>query len=69
MYFDSPWQACCGWVNQDDDPLYLAINNIDKTQIKAVSPYKNGRCEHFNTTISNEFYPIIFGKNSGEMDD
>ena len=42
--------------------LYLAINDIDHTKTKAMSPQTNGICERFHKTILNEFYQVTFRK-------
>ena len=42
--------------------LYLAINDIDHTKTKAMSPQPNGICERFHKTILNEFYQVTFRK-------
>jgi len=52
----------CGRVDQHDYQLYLAINDIDHTKTKAMSPQTNGICERFHRTILNEFYQITFRK-------
>lgn len=52
----------CGKVEQHDYQLYLAINDIDHTKTKAMSPQTNGICERFHKTILNEFYMITFRK-------
>jgi len=52
----------CGRVDQHDYQLYLAINNIDHTKTKAMSPQTNGICERFHKTILNEFYQVTFRK-------
>lgn len=52
----------CGRVEQHDYQLYLAINNIDHTKTKAMSPQTNGICERFHKTILNEFYQVTFRK-------
>jgi transposase InsO family protein len=52
----------CGRVDQHDYQLYLAINAIDHTKTKAMSPQTNGICERFHKTILNEFYQIAFRK-------
>ena len=52
----------CGRVDQYDYQLYLAINDIDHTKTKAMSPQTNGICERFHKTILNEFYQITFRK-------
>ena len=41
----------CGRVEQHDYQLYLAINDIDHTKTKAMSPQTNGICERFHKTI------------------
>ena len=41
---------------------YLAINDIDHTKTKAMSPQTNGICERFHKTILNEFYQVTFRK-------
>lgn len=52
----------CGRVESHDYQLYLAINNIDHTKTKAMSPQTNGICERFHKTILNEFYQVTFRK-------
>ena len=52
----------CGRVEHHDYQLYLAINNIDHTKTKAMSPQTNGICERFHKTILNEFYQVTFRK-------
>lgn len=52
----------CGRVDQHDYQLYLAINNVDHTKTKAMSPQTNGICERFHKTILQEFYQITFRK-------
>lgn len=52
----------CGRVEQHDYQLYLAINNIDHTKTKAMSPQTNGICERFHKSILNEFYQVTFRK-------
>lgn len=52
----------CGKVEQHDYQLYLAINDIDHTKTKAMSPQTNGICERFHRTILQEFYQITFRK-------
>ncbi|MDG2348703.1 MAG: IS481 family transposase [Gammaproteobacteria bacterium] len=52
----------CGRVEQHDYQLYLAINDIDHTKTKAMSPQTNGICERFHKTILNEFFQITFRK-------
>ena len=52
----------CGRVDHHDYQLYLAINDIDHTKTKAMSPQTNGICERFHKTILNEFYQVTFRK-------
>ena len=52
----------CGRVEQHDDELYLAVNDIDHTKTKARSPQTNGICERFHKTILQEFYQVTFRK-------
>ena len=52
----------CGRVEQHDYQLYLAINDIDHTKTKAMSPQTNGICERFHKTILQEFYQPTFRK-------
>ena len=53
----------CDKVEQHDYQLYLAINDIEHTKTKAMSPQTNGICERFHKTILNEFYQVTFRKN------
>lgn len=60
----------CGRVEHHDYQLYLAINNIDHTKTKAMSPQTNGICERFHKTILNEFYQVTFRKKLyGDIDE
>lgn len=52
----------CGKVELHDYQLYLAINDIEHTKTKAMSPQTNGICERFHKTILNEFYQVTFRK-------
>jgi hypothetical protein len=52
----------CGSREHHEYELYLAIEDIDHTKIKAKSPQTNGICERFNRTVQNEFYAIAFRK-------
>ncbi|MCD8102207.1 MAG: IS481 family transposase [Alistipes sp.] len=52
----------CGSREHHEYQLYLAIEDIDHTKIKAKSPQTNGICERFNRTVKNEFYEIAFRK-------
>jgi transposase InsO family protein len=64
----------CGKVEQHDYQLYLAINNIDHTRTKAMSPQTSGiypqhKCERFHKTILQEFYQVTFRKKHyGDLD-
>ena len=52
----------CGKIENHEYQLYLAIEDIDHTKIKARSPQTNGICERFHKTVLNEFYMIAFRK-------
>ncbi len=52
----------CGEVEQNNYRLHLAINDIDHTKTKVMSPQTNGICERFHKTIQNEFYQMTFRK-------
>ena len=52
----------CGKVEQHDYQLYMAINDIDHSKTKAMSPQTNGICERFHKTILQEFYQVTFRK-------
>ena len=52
----------CGKQDKHDYQLYLAINDIDHTKTKAMSPQTNGICERFHKTILQEFYQTMFRK-------
>lgn len=52
----------CGAVERHDYQLYLAVNDIDHTKTKTMSPQTNGICERFHKTILQEFYQITFRK-------
>ncbi|WP_291972963.1 integrase core domain-containing protein, partial [Candidatus Symbiopectobacterium sp.] len=47
-----------------DYQLYLAINDIEHTKTKAMSPQTNGICERFHKTILQDFYHVTFRKKS-----
>nr|WP_254846976.1 integrase core domain-containing protein [Leptospira alexanderi] len=42
--------------------LFLALEDIDHSKIKARHPQSNGICERFHRTIQDEFYTIAFRK-------
>lgn len=52
----------CGKAEQHDYQLYLAMNDIEHTKTKAMSPQTNGICERFHKTILQEFYQVVFRK-------
>lgn len=59
----------CGKVELHDYQLYLAINDIEHTKTKAMSPQTNGIGERFRKTILNEFYQVTFRKKLyGDLD-
>ena len=52
----------CGNRENHEYELYLAVEDIDHSKIKAKRPQTNGICERFNRTVQNEFYAIAFRK-------
>ena len=52
----------CGAREHHEYQLYLSIEDIDHTKIKAKSPQTNGICEPFHRTMQDEFYSIAFRK-------
>jgi hypothetical protein len=52
----------CGNREHHEYQLYLAIEDVDHTKTKAMSPQTNGICERFHRTIKDEFYAIAFRK-------
>lgn len=52
----------CGAREHHEYQLYLAIEDIDHSKIKARHPQSNGICERFHRTIQNEFYHVAFRK-------
>jgi transposase InsO family protein len=52
----------CGKPEHHEYQLYLAVEDIDHTKIKARHPQTNGICERFNKTLKEEFYEIAFRK-------
>lgn len=65
---DRGTEYCCK-VEQHDYQLYLAINDIEHSKTKAMSPQTNGICERFHKTILNEFYQVMFRKKLyGDLD-
>ena len=51
-----------GKVENHDDELYLAINDIEHAKTKIKHPKINGICERFHKTILQEFYQVTFRK-------
>ncbi len=56
----TPYHAAQKAITKDQHAL--AINDIDHTRTKAMSPQTNGICERFHKTILNEFYQVTFRK-------
>jgi transposase InsO family protein len=52
----------CGKAESHDYQLYLALNDIEHTKTKAMSPQTNGICERFHKTILQEFYQVTLRK-------
>ena len=52
----------CGAREHHEYQLYLSIEDIDHTKIKAKSPQTNGICDRFHRTMQDEFYSIAFRK-------
>ena len=52
----------CGAREHHEYELYLSIEDIDHSKIKARSPQSNGICERFHRTMQEEFYSIAFRK-------
>ena len=52
----------CGAREHHEYQLYITIEDIDHTKIKAKSPQTNGICERFHRTMQEEFYSIAFRK-------
>jgi hypothetical protein len=48
--------------NIQDIFLYLELDDIEYTKIKAKSLQTNGICERVHQTILNEFYGVVFRK-------
>lgn len=57
-----PGSEYCGKVENHDDELYLAINDIEHTKTKVKHPQTNGICERFHKTILQAFYQEVFRK-------
>ena len=52
----------CGAKEHHEYQLYLAVEDIDHSKIKARHPQSNGICERFHKTIQDEFYQVTFRK-------
>ena len=52
----------CGAREHHEYELYLTLENVDHSKIRARHPQSNGICERFHKTILNEFYRIAFRK-------
>jgi len=52
----------CGKRKHHEFELYLSLESIDHSKIKARSPQPNVICERFHRTIQEEFYAIAFRK-------
>ena len=52
----------CGAREYHKYQLYLALEDIDQSRIKARGPRTNDICERLNRTIPDEFYAIVFRK-------
>lgn len=52
----------CGKREYHEYELYLSLEEIEHTKIKARHLQTNGICERFHRTIQNEFYSIAFRK-------
>jgi hypothetical protein len=53
-----------GTHDRHEYELYLTVENIDDSRIKAGSPQTNGIVEPFHKTMLDEFYPVSFRKKS-----
>lgn len=49
-----------GKLEQHDYELYLGVNGIEHTKIRARHPQTNGICERFHKTVLHEFYQVAF---------
>ena len=61
MLTDRGTEYCENRENHEYE-LYLAVEDIDHSKIKAKNPQTNGICERFNRTVQNEFYAIASRK-------
>jgi transposase InsO family protein len=52
----------CGRAELHDHRLFLAINDIEHSKTKVISPQTNGICERFQKTILQQFYQVTVWK-------
>ncbi len=52
----------CGRAELHNHRLFLAINDIEHSKTKVISPQTNGICERFQKTILQEFYQVTVWK-------
>ena len=52
----------CGRAELHDHRLFLAINDIEHSKTKVISPQTNGICERFQKNILQEFYQVTVWK-------
>lgn len=52
----------CGAREHHEYELYLTLEDVEHSKIRARHPQSNGICERFHKTILNEFYRIAFRK-------
>jgi len=52
----------CGTREHHEYELYLTLEDIDHSKIKARHPQSNGICERFHKTLLDEFYRVTFRK-------
>jgi len=52
----------CGNREHHEYQLYLSVEDVDHTKIKARHPQTNGICERFHRTMQEEFYSVAFRK-------
>jgi transposase InsO family protein len=52
----------CGNREHHEYQLYLAVEDIDHSTMRAKSPQSNGIVERFQRTMLNEFYQVAFRK-------
>jgi transposase InsO family protein len=52
----------CGNLEHHEFELFLALEDVDHTRMKAKSPQTNGICGRFHRTMLDEFYRVTFRK-------